>query len=244
MNITTPVLEMENVSFSYGCHPVLEEINLHVSPGESVGITGPNGAGKSTLLKLVAGLLKPSSGAVKLFGQSLKDFKDRGRVSYVSQKASFINNAFPSTVEEVVLAGRITRRGLFRYLNKEDRSLALKALSEVGMDEHRHKPIGSLSGGQQQRVFIARALAGQPELLLLDEPTAGMDPETQARFYFVIKELVVQKGLTLMLVSHDLDAISMVVDRQVCLDQHLCSCCHNLSDSPQGETCRKRLWTA
>jgi len=112
------------------------------------------------------------------------------------------------------------------------------------MAEHLHKPIGSLSGGQQQRVFIARALAGHPELLLLDEPTAGMDPENQARFYSLLKALVIQKGLTLMLVSHDLEAISTIVDRQVCLDRHLCSCCHNLSDSPQGVSCRKRLWSA
>jgi len=93
-------------------------------------------------------------------------------------------------------------------------------------------------------VFIARALAGHPELLLLDEPTAGMDPENQARFYSLLKDLVVRKGLTLMLVSHDLEAISTIVDRQVCLDRYLCSCCYNLSDSPQGATCRKRLWSA
>ncbi len=244
MSTARPVLEIENVNFSYGCHPVLEGISLSVQPGESVGITGPNGAGKSTLLKLVAGLLKPASGSIKLFGRPLNEFKEHGRLSYIPQKAGFINSGFPSTVEEVVLAGRISRRGLFHYYNREDRSIAREALGEVGMAEHLHKPIGSLSGGQQQRVFIARALAGHPELLLLDEPTAGMDPENQARFYSLLKDLVIQKGLTLMLVSHDLEAISTVVDRQVCLDRHLCSCCHSLSDSPQGATCTKRLWSA
>ncbi|OPZ71554.1 MAG: High-affinity zinc uptake system ATP-binding protein ZnuC [Firmicutes bacterium ADurb.Bin456] len=244
MNAACPILELENVSFSYGCHPILEKINLSIRPGESVGVTGPNGSGKSTLLKLIVGLLKPSNGNIKLFGQPLKDFKDHGRLSYLPQKASFINNGFPSTVEEVVLAGRIARRGLFRFFNKEDRSIVHRALSEVDMDEHRHKPIGSLSGGQQQRVFIARALAGHPELLLLDEPTAGMDPENQARFYSLLKDLVTRKGLTLILVSHDLDVIPTVVDRQVCLDKYLCSCCHTKTDSPRGPNCGKRLWSA
>lgn len=245
MNASCPVLELKNVSFSYGCHPVLEKINLSVPSGESVGITGPNGSGKSTLLKLIAGILKPAGGNIKLFGQPWKNFKDHGRLSYLPQKASFINNGFPSTVEEVVLAGRTTRRGLFRFFNREDRSIVQQALSEVDMAEHRHKPIGSLSGGQQQRVFVARALAGHPELLLLDEPTAGMDPENQARFYSLLKNLVTRKGLTLMLVSHDLNVISTVVDRQVCLDQHLCSCCHHTNnDTPRGLNCGKRLWSA
>lgn len=241
-----PALEIENVSFRYGCHPVLEAINLTVASGESVGLTGPNGSGKSTLLKMVAGLLKPASGSIKLFGRDIRDFKDRSRISYMAQKASFINTGFPSTVEEVVLAGRIAGRGLFRALNREDRRLAHEALTEVGMGDHSRKSIGALSGGQQQRVFIARALAGHPDLLLLDEPAVGMDAESQARFYSLLRELVVKNGLTLLLVSHDLEAISSVVDRQVCLDKHICSCCHNREgrEASGDETCKKRLWTA
>ncbi|MCL6634365.1 MAG: metal ABC transporter ATP-binding protein [Peptococcaceae bacterium] len=246
MNKDTPAVELEKVSFSYGCHPVLEEISLTVYCGESVGITGPNGAGKSTLLKIAAGLLKPSSGSVKLFGRDARHFKERSRVSYVPQKASFINTGFPSTVEEVVLAGRIAGRGLFRALNREDRRLARAALAEVGMEEHCHRPIGALSGGQQQRVFIARALAGHPDILLLDEPAAGLDAEAQARFYTLLRELVRKNGLTLLLVSHDLEAIAPVVDRQVCLDKHICSCCHRAEAGAalDHRTCKKRLWTA
>lgn len=240
------VLELEKVNFSYGCHPVLENISLTVLSGETVGITGPNGSGKSTLLKIVAGVLKPQNGTVKIFGRDSRDFKSRERISYVAQRSSFFNSGFPSTVEEVVLTGRIAARGLFRSLNGADRRIAGEALAETGLYDLRHKPIGTLSGGQQQRVFIARALAGHPDLLLLDEPTAGMDPEAQAVFYSLLKELVASKGLTLLLVSHDLASISTVVDRQVCLDKHLCSCCQHLAerDSSSFSDCKKRLWTA
>lgn len=240
------VLEIEKVNFSYGCHLVLEEVGLTVLSGESVGITGPNGSGKSTLLKLVAGLLKPLNGSIKIFGQDLRDYKNRERISYVAQRAGFFNSGFPSTVEEVVLSGRTVTRGLFRPLNMDDREIAGRALAETGLYDYRRKPIGSLSGGQQQRVFIARALAGQPDLLLLDEPTAGMDPEAQANFYTLLKELVTKKGLTLLLVSHDLAAVSTVVDRQVCLDKHLCSCCQHPVEnvSLSFRDCKKRLWTA
>lgn len=240
------VLEMLSIRFNYGCHTVLEEVSLTVLKGEALGITGPNGSGKSTLLKIVAGLLQPTEGSLRLFGQDSSDFKDRCRLGYVAQKASFINTGFPSTVEEVVLAGRVARCGLFRSFSREDRSIALESLARVGLVDQRHKPIGALSGGQQQRVFIARALAGLPELLLLDEPSTGMDAENQDRFYSLLRELVDDHGLTLLLVSHDREAITSVVDRKVCLDKRLCSRCDNLesTSSLSYGDCKNRLWTA
>ncbi|BAF59562.1 MAG: metal ABC transporter ATP-binding protein [Pelotomaculum sp.] len=246
MKKNTIALELDKVSFSYGCHPVLKNISLTVKCGESVGITGPNGSGKSTLLKLVAGLLKPDAGNIRIFGRDSKNFKERGRIGYVAQKVSIINSGFPSTVEEIVLSGRIAGRGLFRALNREDRMIVSEALAVLGMEKYRREAIGSLSGGQQQKVFIARALASRPDLLLLDEPTAGMDPESQAKFYSLLKELIQKNAITLLLVSHDLEAISSVVDRQVCLDKHICSCCYNFDENGafEYETCRKRIWTA
>ncbi len=244
MTIKTPV-SMKNVTFGYGCHPVLDNVSLQVRAGESIGVTGPNGSGKSTLIKLILGQLKPYLGEIALFGIDLGAFRDFGRIGYVSQKATSFNAGFPTTVEEVVSAGRITGRNIFRPLNREDRYLALRALEEVGMDRHTGRLLNSLSGGQQQRVFIARALARKPDLLLLDEPTNGLDRDAQKQFYNLLKQLISNKGLTAIIVSHELDEISPVVTRLVCLDRKLCTCsCHDTEKPDPPFKCSRRLWTA
>lgn len=240
-----PTVELKNVSFSYGCHPVLDNVSLTVYAGESVGITGPNGAGKSTLLKLLLGQIKPAKGTIFLFGMDSVKFKDLGRIGYVSQKAISFNSGFPTTVEEVVASGRITGRGIFKPLNRDDRRHILGALEQVGMSEYRKRLLSSLSGGQQQRVFIARALARDPELLLLDEPTNGLDSASREQFYVLLKQLVLEKGLTMIIVSHELEDISTVITRQVCLNRNLCTCsCHNTPLAEEPVDCSRRLWSA
>jgi len=240
-----PVLEIKNVTFMYGRHPVLEDISLSVTAGESIAVTGPNGSGKSTLLKLVLGLLRPSSGSVKIFGRDAASFAERHRVGYLAQKPGH-NAGFPSTVEEVVTAGRVAGRGLFRRYSDEDRRQAHEALKQVGLYDERRKPIGALSGGQLQRALIARALTAQPQLLILDEPAAGIDAAAQERLYEILSGLVAQSGLTLIMVSHDLEAVAPLVKRQVCLNRRLCTCRHHVPEDNilSLVACEKRLWTA
>ncbi len=217
------VIEMNNVTFTYGCHPVLDGISLRVAEGEVVGITGPNGAGKTTLLNLVLGLLQPQGGEIKIFGVPVARFKDRHRIGYVGQKAAHFNASYPATVFEVVLSGRAAARGLFRFFNCYDRECASAALEKVGMLDYRNVPVGELSGGQQQRVMIARALALRPSLLLMDEPTNGVDTAGIKELGDVIVRLR-DEGITMLVVSHEPAWLNGLTSKWVCLDRKLCSC--------------------
>ncbi len=221
---TKTIIEAEGISFSYGDDEVLKDISLEVHKGDYLGIIGPNGAGKTTFLKILLGLLKPASGKVRLFGQDISEFKDWWRIGYVPQKATNFDANFPSTVEETVLMGRYSRKGLFRRLSKEDIQFTEQALKQVEMLEYKDRLIGELSGGQQQRVFIARALAGQPEVIFLDEPTTGIDEKSQQEFYALLRKLNRELGLTLVLVSHDIEMVTKEVMHIACIDHTLV--CH------------------
>ncbi len=184
---TKNILEMKNVSFSYtGSDLAVQKVNLQVHRGDYLGIVGPNGGGKSTLLKLMLGLLKPKSGEI---------FRNWSKVGYISQQANHIDPNFPMTVEEIVKIGSHSKTGV------------QKSLEEVGMWNFRKRLIGDLSGGQQQRVLIARILAGEPEIVVLDEPTVGVDIKTQKQFYSLLQKLNKELNLTLILVSHELDVV-------------------------------------
>src|SRR5688572_9369446 len=171
------VLEAADLSFAYGTQPVLDGVSLSVAPGEFVALVGPNGAGKSTLLRLLLGLLEPTAGTVRLFGAPPKSLKDRWRLGYVPQRLA-VPADLPATVGEVVAAGRLARTGWRRRFKPEDRAEVEHAIIAVALDDLADRPVRELSGGQQQRAFIAKALAGQPELLVLDEPVAGVDAES------------------------------------------------------------------
>lgn len=218
---TKNIIEVKNVSFSYNGTVVLENVSLVVHQGDYLALVGPNGAGKTTLLKIMLGLLPPESGQIKLFGTELKDFRDHFKIGYVPQKAVNFEVNFPVTVREVVAMGRYARRGLFRRLQTADQELVRQALEEVGLWEQRDRLIGNLSTGQAQRVFIARALAGQPEVIFLDEPTTGVDQKSQDDFYRLLRELNERKNLTLVLVSHDLDRMNREVMHIAYLDRRL-----------------------
>ncbi|MEG6615619.1 metal ABC transporter ATP-binding protein [Peptococcaceae bacterium 1198_IL3148] len=238
------VIEIQNMTFGYACHNILENINLIVNPGDAVAITGPNGAGKSTLLKLILGLLKPVSGTIKLFGDNNFNGKVLQRIGYVPQRATAFNQGFPTTVYEAVAAGRIATRGLFRRLTKSDYAQTEDALKLVGLYPLKNRLLSTLSGGQQQRVFIARALVATPDLLVLDEPTVGVDVQAQEIIVQLLKRLNVNQGLTLLIVSHEPEVISKIVNRQVCLDKKICHCgCHSGSNnSLENYSCSKSLW--
>lgn len=238
------LINLENVSFTYGCHPVLNDINLNIETGDAVGVVGPNGSGKTTLLKLIMGQLRPNCGNVKIYGVDAVRFKEKYKIGYVAQRAAHFNTQFPATVREVVASGRVAKRGIFRPLIRSDFKLVDEALSLVGLNELSQKPVGILSGGQQQRVFIARALAAEPEILILDEPTVGVDQAAQSSLYKLLRKLNQVKGMTLLIVSHELEGLSSIMTRQVCLDRHICTCqCHSYDVEKllQEDPCSKRL---
>ncbi len=204
---TINIIELDNVSFSYGHEEVVKNVSLAIHKGDYLGLIGPNGAGKSTLLKLMLGLLKPNQGTVKLFGVEVSKFKDWPKIGYVPQK-TYVEMNFPATVEEVVMMGRYGKRGLFHFPTAEDKRKVNEVLAQVEMSPFKNRQISDLSGGQQQRVFIARALAAEPEVIFLDEPTAGVDVKTQKQFYSLLRKLNQQLNLTLVLVTHELDVVA------------------------------------
>lgn len=217
-----PLVRVRDLNFGYFDERVLEDVSLDIHRGEYVGLIGPNGSGKSTLLKLMLGILpRPREATIDLFGTPVERLKERWRVGYVAQKAASFNSGFPATVEEVVLTGLAPRRGLFRFFTAADKAAARAALDAVGLADFKQRLIGNLSGGQQQRVFIARALVAQPELLILDEPTVGVDMSAEQQFYGLIRSLREALGLTVILVSHDVGAVGHEVTTLLCLNKRL-----------------------
>lgn len=202
------VFELENVSFSYNQDvAVFDQLNFSVRQGEFVAIVGPNGAGKSTLIKLCVGLLKTQGGQVRLFGEPVSRFGGWAKIGYVPQNP-LKDRQFPVTVEEIVAMGRTALVGMGRGLRPEDKAGIDDALHLTGLSSYRHRMIGQLSGGQQQRAFVARALASRPEVLALDEPTAGVDASARDDLYSLLAEFNRGKGVTVAIVSHDVDAVS------------------------------------
>jgi zinc transport system ATP-binding protein len=215
------LVELEHVCFDYGSERVLDEVDLTVRAGDFLGIIGPNGSGKTTLLRIVLGLLAPGCGHVRVFGRDVREFREWHRIGYVPQKAVAFEARFPASVFEVVLSGRSGRAGLGRRFRAGDRERALHALETVGMVDYRERLIGRLSAGQQQRAFIARALASEPELLLLDEPTVGVDVDAQDQFYSLLQHLNRDLGTALVLISHDVAVIAKEVRQLACLNRRL-----------------------
>jgi zinc transport system ATP-binding protein len=210
------LVQAGGVAFGYGRSPVVEDVNLTVRRGEFVALVGPNGSGKSTLLKLLLGSLTPWRGSVRLFGERPFRLKERARIGYVPQRP-VLDSEVPATVDEIVAAGRLARRGWWRPFGRGDRDEVEHALASVGLGDLAREPLNELSGGQQQRAFIARAFASEPELLLLDEPIAGVDAESQRRFRDSLTHLIDEHGAGVLLVSHELSAVARELDRVVVL---------------------------
>jgi zinc transport system ATP-binding protein len=208
-------VELEGVGFAYqGGPPVLHEIDLAIEQGEFVAVAGPNGSGKTTLLRIALGLERPQTGSARLFGEPATRSTRRPSIGYLAQRAR-LGIESPVTVREVVSAGRAHRHGLIGHLGREDRALVDQAIDRVGLVHVAGAPIATLSGGQQQRAFIAKALAGQPELLVLDEPTAGVDVDAQESLAALLDELHRELRATVLLVSHEFGAVERYVERLV-----------------------------
>ncbi len=221
MSTKQTAIEISDLSFDYNGRNVLEDIHLRIDEGSFLGLVGPNGSGKSTLVKCLLGLLTPKSGNIRLFGKELMSFDQWENIGFVSQKANSFNSGFPATVFEVVSMGLYGKVGLFRFLTRKHKEQVKKAIEQVEMEEFMYENIGQLSGGQQQRVFIARALVSNPRLLILDEPTVGVDAKSVQRFYTMLKDLNVNQGITLVLVTHDIGAMTQYVTDVACLNKHL-----------------------
>ena len=219
--IQSEAVELKNISFHYGNQKVLEHVSLTIKKGSFLGLVGPNGSGKSTLIKLMLGLLPIEQGEILLFGEKASKFRHWEKIGFVSQKANSFNTGFPATVFEVVSMGLYGKIGLFRFLNRKQKQQVKEAIDQVGMSKYLNKNIGELSGGQQQRVFIARALVSQPELLILDEPTVGVDATSVRQFYDMLDHLNKDRGITLVMVTHDIGAMTDHVTDVACLNKTL-----------------------
>lgn len=217
---TTPVLvDLHDVWVAYNGKWTLKSIYLKCDPGEIVGIVGPNGGGKTTLLNVILGLVRPDKGTVRLFGRK-PDKRSRLEVGYLPQ-ISHADRSFPVTVLDVVLMGLYGRIGLFKRPGPKEKTAALHFLAQVNMAEHAKRPFGVLSGGQQQRVNIARAMASKPQLLVLDEPSTGVDSPAQEDFYELMAKFRDEQGISVIMVSHDIGVITSHADRVACLNVQL-----------------------
>ena len=212
-----PLVEITHLYAGYNGETVLDDISLILEDGDFIGLIGPNGGGKTTLLKVILGLLPPKKGLVRLMGQSPQ--QGRSQVGYVPQFAVF-DTDFPIIVHDVVRMGRLSVKHLFKPYSKEDDTIVDEQLEKVDMLKHKDRSLRELSGGQRQRVYIARALATEPKILLLDEPTISVDFEARTHIYDLLKEIN-QQGVTILLVSHDLNVISTYVKTIGCLNRQL-----------------------
>ena len=208
-----PVIEVSDAAVSIAGRPVLRGIELTVRSGEFVALMGANGSGKSTLVRALTGLWPLTHGTVSLFGTPLDHFRDWQRIGFVPQRPGAAGGV-PASVWEVVASGRLTRRRLLRPLGRADRRVIAEALDVVGLADRAAEGVSALSGGQQQRVLIARALAGEPELFFLDEPTAGVDLPNQEALADTL-EVLSDRGATIVLVAHELGPMGPLVDRAV-----------------------------
>jgi manganese/zinc/iron transport system ATP- binding protein len=212
-----PVLEVHDLTVSYDQHPVLWNVDLSLPAGQLIGILGPNGAGKSTLIKSIMGLISPTSGYIKIFDKALPEV--RSRISYVPQRESVDWN-FPASVLDVVVMGTYGKLGLFRRPGKKEVQVAQEALEQVGMTAFANRQISELSGGQQQRVFIARALAQQADLYLMDEPFAGVDMATETAIFQLLQDMA-RAGKTVLVVHHDIHSAMNFFEWVIMLNLHL-----------------------
>ncbi|MCK5629080.1 MAG: metal ABC transporter ATP-binding protein [Nanoarchaeota archaeon] len=215
------ILSIKNLTFNYGAEKILDNVSFSIQRKDFLGIIGPNGSGKTTLLKLILGLLPVQKGSIKLLGQDIKKFNQWSKIGYVQQKAASFDPYFPASVKEVVSMGLIAGKRFPKLMTKQDDAIIDKCLKIVNMQKYENRKIGELSGGQQQRVFIARALTANPEMLILDEPTTGVDQETQSRFYKLLENLNKEENITVILISHDIGTITHYVTKVACLNQKL-----------------------
>lgn len=230
------LIKASDITFSYDTTPVLLDVSLSIREGDFLAIIGPNGSGKTTLVKILLGLLRPSAGRVDIMGKRLEEFTEWRSLGYVPQKATHFDPFFPASVEEVVGMALLSNTQILGPVRSRASGTVLRALRQVGMESYGSWQIGKLSGGQQQRVFIARALVTGPRVLFLDEPTTGVDAETQGRFYDMLDHLNKDERITIVLVTHDIGIVNRHVNQVACLNQRM------VYHGSHGEFCRSEVF--
>ncbi|WP_455538378.1 metal ABC transporter ATP-binding protein [Terrisporobacter sp.] len=224
------IISIENMSFSYSNENILDNIILSIDEGDFVGIFGCNGSGKSTLMKLLIGQLSPSSGKIKLFNEELSKSNKLNQVGYVPQVSLSSERTFPATVEEIVMTNLYSKIGFMKFPKKEHKEKVKEALKKVNMDKYSKRLIGNLSGGQQQRVMIAKALVSDPKILILDEPTTGIDATSEEQLYGLLNKLNKESKITIIIVSHDFAKISNYTNKIFSVENNKVSLINNKNE--------------
>lgn len=213
------IVEFDKVYFGYTSEYILKNISFSVNEGDFVSIIGSNGAGKSTILKLILGELNQNKGEIKIFGENIKKFNRWNHIGYLEQNAYYKILNFPATVYETVMSNMFYDIGLFKFPNKNHRAKVIKSLKLLGMEKYSNRTISKLSGGQIQRVFLARTLVANPKILILDEPTNGVDRETVDIIYNILSDLNKSKNISIIMVTHDIDIVSKISSKIFCFEE-------------------------
>ncbi len=223
LNKTNSIISVSNLTYQTHGADVISDFSFEIPKGAYVGIIGPNGGGKTTLLRLILGLIKPSKGTIQILGRDISDSSVRKCIGYVAQRGGNLDPLFPATVEEVVKSGRTPRSGLLNSYGKEDEDAVQKVMNHLGIQKLAKRPLSRLSGGERQKVLLARAMAGEPKILCLDEPVDGLDPLSRTEFYELLRHIH-GEGVTILFVSHDVHTIAKEADSAICLKHDLV--CH------------------
>ena len=216
------IIEIKDLGFDYGEGWVFHKLNLEIAEGDFVAVIGANGAGKSTLLKMLANVIEPTIGSITYYGTPISEFRNWERIGYVPQNPGRQQRNFPISVREVVGLGLLGTNSLVHRHNVKDKEAINEIMERFNLTELRYRKIGDLSGGQQQRVFLARAMVKQPKILLLDEPATGIDTAAKADLYAMLKKINREQGVTIVMVSHDLELAADAAQNALCLDHGIC----------------------
>ncbi|MEK6645846.1 MAG: metal ABC transporter ATP-binding protein [Candidatus Firestonebacteria bacterium] len=215
------IIETKKVSVHYGQTEAIKEMSFAIEKGDFVGLAGPNGAGKTTLIKAILGLLPISKGNIELFGNIHRKFNDWGKIGYLPQKISTINVLFPATVDEIVMLGLLSQKKWPKRMTKNDQVKTDEILNELGITDLKKRMFSDLSGGQQQKILLARALVLKPEILIFDEPSTALDPESRESFFQLVQKLNKQNGITVILITHDTGYIGQYANKLLYIDKSL-----------------------
>jgi zinc transport system ATP-binding protein len=215
------IIETKNISVNYGHTQALKDISITIENGDFVGLAGPNGAGKTTLIKAILKLLPISSGIIELFGIGLKRFNDWGKIGYLPQKSSTINPLFPATVDEVVMLGLLSQKKWPKRTHQQDQTKINEILEQLGIIDLKKRMLSELSGGQQQKVLLARTLVSKPQILIFDEPSTALDPESRESFYALMQRLNKNDGITIIFITHDTSIIGCYANKLLYIDKNM-----------------------